>query len=178
MNVHPSDVEMDDPVLRHIGYDFVQIQQDQTVGEALARLATQLPLHELSLDEQVAIRRFRQEAEWRAVRGDEVTVFAPPTGLNYTVVYDARPAFVASPLNRTLSIKAVESLADLPPLLAPMRSYLEGAGVAAPPSRADDLSKMLSAAGVHRVCRLGEMQRPDLRWRPGGRPRVAEWIAA
>ncbi len=38
MDVKPSDVAMDDPVLKHIGYDFVQIQQDQTVGEALAKV--------------------------------------------------------------------------------------------------------------------------------------------
>ena len=33
----------------------------------------------------------------------------------------------------------------------------------------------LRAGGVHRVCRLGEMQRPPLDWRQGGRPRLADW---
>ena len=29
---------MDDPVLKHMGYDFLQINQGQTVGEALASI--------------------------------------------------------------------------------------------------------------------------------------------
>jgi hypothetical protein len=148
----------------------------EILTQQLAQLATELPPRQLSLDEQAAIQRFRQEAEWRAARGEEVTVFASPGGVEWTVVYDAVPAFAPTPLNRTIWLKPIDALADLPPLLAPARPYLEAAGLAAPPDRRGELAALLTNAGVHRVCPLGVMQRPDLTWRPGGRPRVAEWV--
>ncbi|HUI26531.1 MAG TPA: acyl-CoA reductase [Candidatus Kryptonia bacterium] len=147
----------------------------EILGQQLARLACELPTRRLAFDEQVAIQRFRQEAEWRAVRGEEVAVFASPGGVGWTVVYDSAPAFTPTPLNRTIWAKPIDALADLSALLAPPRSYLEAAGIAVPPSRCGELAGLLTNAGVHRVCRLGDMQRPDLTWRPGGGSRVAEW---
>jgi magnesium transporter len=38
MNVRLAKVAMDDAVLKHMGYDFVQIKADQTVGQALASI--------------------------------------------------------------------------------------------------------------------------------------------
>ncbi|MBI4518273.1 MAG: hypothetical protein HY699_20935 [Deltaproteobacteria bacterium] len=140
--------------------------------------AIELPPRQLSVEDAAGVLRFRQEAEWRAVRGEEVLVLVSPGGTGGTVVYDAKPAFVPTPLNRTVWVKPVDTLAELPPLLAPARPYLEAAGLAAPPARQADLSALLTRAGVHRLCPLGEMQRPDLTWRPGGRPRVAQWVGA
>jgi len=146
------------------------------VGRQLERLAGELPARRLVLDEQASIQRFRQEAEWRGVRGEEISVFASSGSLSWTVVYDAAPAFLPTALNRTLWIKPIASLNELADLLPPVRRYLEAAGVAAPEERRADLATILAGAGVHRICPLGEMQRPDLTWRPGGRPRVAEWL--
>jgi len=146
------------------------------VGRQLERLAGELPPRRSSLEEQAALQRFREEAEWRGVRGEEIAVFRSPGGLRWTVVYDGTPAFLPTPLNRTLWIKPVADLNEISAVLAPVRRYLEAAGVAAAPRRYDELGGILAAAGVHRVCPLGEMQRPDLTWRPGGRPRVREWM--
>ncbi len=146
------------------------------LGRALDRLADELPLHQLSRAEQATLQRFRQEAEWRSVRGEEVTLFASPSDVRWTVVYDAAPAFVPTPLNRTIWVKPLDALSELTTILAPVRPYLEAAGIAAPASRRNELETLLTHAGVHRVCPLGQMQRPDLSWRQGGRPRVAEWI--
>ncbi|MBI1817582.1 MAG: hypothetical protein HYR72_21610 [Deltaproteobacteria bacterium] len=147
-----------------------------TLGRALDRLADELPLRQLSRAEQAALQRFRQEAEWRSVRGEEVTLFASPSGVSWTVVYDTAPVFVPTPLNRTVWVKPLDALAELATILAPVRPYLEAAGIAAPPNRQGDLETWLTQTGVHRVCSLGQMQRPDLSWRQGGRPRVSEWI--
>jgi len=146
------------------------------VAEQSAKFADELSPRRLTRDEDAAIVGFRQEAEWRAVRGEEVTVFASPGDLRWTVVYDASAVFVPTPLNRTIWIKPVDALGELLTLLAPARAYLEAVGLCAPAHRCDELTDLLHRAGVHRVCPLGDMQRPDLSWRPGGRPRVAEWL--
>jgi hypothetical protein len=142
----------------------------------LERLSDELPMRTLSLEEQAAVQRFRQEAEWREVRGEEVALLASPAGLRWTVIYDASPAFSPTPLNRCMWVKPVHALDELPALLSPVGRYLEAAGLAAGAQRRSALSRMLSSCGLHRICDVGEMQRPDLTWRPGGRPRVAEWI--
>jgi Acyl-CoA reductase (LuxC) len=146
------------------------------IGRQLERFSQQLPARALSVQEEVEIQRFRQEAEWRAVRGEEVILFASPGGMRWSVVYDAKPAFTPTPLNRTIWVKPIDSIAELPGLLQPVRQYLEAAGLAASAGRRLELEALLVRSGVHRVCPLGEMQRPDLTWRQGGRPRVAAWI--
>lgn len=148
-----------------------------TLGRELDRLAVELPLRKLTLDDQAAIQRFRQEAEWRAARGENVILHASPSALNWTIVCDADPTFRPTPLNRTIWLKPIDRLSELPALLAPARAALEAAGIAAPGARSGELTRVLTKSGVHRVCPLGEMQHPDLMWRQGGRPRVAEWVS-
>jgi hypothetical protein len=61
--------------------------------------------------------------------------------------------------------------------MAPVRGALEAAGLAATREQWAAAAGRLAAAGVHRVCPLGEMQRPPLTWRQGGRARLADWMA-
>jgi hypothetical protein len=61
-------------------------------------------------------------------------------------------------------------------ILNPARSLLESAGLAAGPQEEAAWTEILLDAGVNLVSPLGQMQRPPLAWRQGGRPRVGEWI--
>jgi hypothetical protein len=38
------------------------------------------------------------------------------------------------------------------------------------------MSAVLAGCGVHRICPIGEMQRPPLSWRQSGRPRIGDWV--
>jgi hypothetical protein len=149
----------------------------ERVAAALRRLAARLPPAQLTGAERLAVRRFRDEAEWRGFAGEPVHLLAPAGEGDGTVVIEAVPRFHPTPLNRTLRIMPIARLADLWALLAPVRGGLEAAGLAAPSEQWDAGAAQLSAAGVHRVCALGEMQRPPLTWRQGGRPRLADWMA-
>jgi hypothetical protein len=54
---------------------------------------------------------------------------------------------------------------------------LQAAGVACSAARRGEIESLLAQAGVAHVSGLGEMQKPPLSWRQGGRPRIADWLA-
>jgi hypothetical protein len=148
------------------------------VAAALRALARRLPPAQLVPAERLAVRRFRDEAEWRACAGARTALFALDGDADGTVVVETDPIFRPTPLCRSLRVLGAADAETIAAALAPARALLEGAGLAAAPERWPLLAGGLTAGGVHRVCALGAMQRPPLRWRQGGRPRVADWIGA
>ena len=142
------------------------------LGGALDHYAKELPPRTLSLEEKAAVLRFRQASEWRETH----RLLASRDSTAWTISVEPNAEFVPSCLNRCIRLKVVRSLADLATALAPHRRHLEAAGIAVGPERANDVTAMLAAAGVHRICPLGVMQTPTLAWRQSGRPRVAEWV--
>lgn len=147
------------------------------VAEALRPLATRLPPASMSTAERLAVRRLRDEAEWRSFGGEPLRIIAVGAEGDGTVVVEPAARFVPSPLGRSLRVMPIDGIAALGPLLQPARPLLEGVGLAAAPPRFAALAAQLGTWGVHRVCAVGRMQRPGLDWRQGGRPRVAEWVA-
>jgi hypothetical protein len=146
------------------------------VAAALRPLAHELPPARLSSAERLAVRRLRDDAEWQRLGGGSATLFALADEAEGTVVVEPAPVFLPSPLCRSLRVVPVADVDALSTLLAPARAVLECAGLCAGPERRPVFAARLTACGVHRVCALGEMQRPPLAWRQGGRPRVGEWV--
>jgi hypothetical protein len=146
------------------------------VARALGELAERLTPARLTSAERLDVRRFRDTAEWRALGGERAALFALDAAGAGTVVVEPEPRVLPTPLCRSLRVLPLADLAELGALLAPVRAWLEGAGLAAPPARRPALARRLEDCGVHRVCELGEMQRPPLTWRQGGRPRLADWL--
>jgi hypothetical protein len=145
------------------------------LADALRPLAQRLPPAPPSPGERLALRHLRDDAEWRGIAGEPVALHEIGEPGHGTVVVEPTPAFRPTPLCRSLRVQPVADAGALETLLIPARIGLEGAGLAATPQRWTALAEHLAACGVHRVCGLGEMQRPPLRWRQGGRPRVGEW---
>ncbi len=151
------------------------------LAQALEQWQNSLPHGRVTPEASVAIRRVRDEAEWRALAGKNVRLYASPGGTAWTVIYEADPVFAPSPLYRTVRLKPLSSLARLDVVLDPWRPYLEAVSVAVEPSRLHEVADLLGRAGVCRMCPLGTMQTPPLSWRHGGRPRIAElvhWVGA
>jgi len=141
----------------------------------LADLETALPPALMTTGERLAVRRWRDEAEWASFAGERYQLFASADEAAGSVVVEPAAVFRPTPLSRCVRVLPLESFEALATLLAPLRGLLEGAGLAAAPADWDACAARLAAAGVHHVSRLGLMQRPPLAWRQGGRPRLADW---
>ncbi len=146
------------------------------LATGLAHWQTALPRGPVPAEVSTALRRVRDETEWRALAGKEVILYASPQGTDWTVVYEADPTFVQSPLYRTIRVKPLRHLAQLGELLEAWRPYLEAVGVTAGPERLASLAETLGALGVSLVCPIGAMQHPPLSWRHGGRPRIGDLV--
>jgi len=146
------------------------------VADGLGRLALRLPPGATTLNERAALRRFRDDAEWRRLAGDGTSVFASPRSLDWTVVVEPLAVFRPTPLCRSLRVMPLARVDDLPRILAPAARLLECAGLAAPQGREQEIGNVLTRVGVPRVCPLGRMQLPTLSWQQGGRPRIADWV--
>lgn len=144
------------------------------LAAALDGISRSLPPRRLDLDEQAAVATFRNECEWQPGTGRDRLLRA--SGTAWTISVEYRPLFRATCLNRCLRVVAVDDLGQLPELLGAHRPHLEAAGIASAPPRLPELTSMLHASGVHRVCAIGEMQTPDLTWQQGGGPRVRQWV--
>ena len=103
-------------------------------------------------------------------------VFASKESIDWTVLYDPDTSFTPSPLCRTIFIKSVQDISDIPSLLEPVRSHLQAIGVAVAPSRLPLLLDALGALGVSRLCPIGKMQEPPLTWHHDGRFRLLDLL--
>lgn len=146
------------------------------LSHALAHWEHIIPRGRVSPETSVAIRRVRDETEWQTLAGKDSALYTSPQGTEWTVMYEADPTFLPSPLYRTIRVKPLVTFAQLTDLLVPWRPYLEAVGVAVSPERLYELAALLGHTGVSRVCPLGTLQTPPLSWRHGGRPRVADLV--
>jgi hypothetical protein len=146
------------------------------LAHALAQWEKNLPRGNIPQEASIAIRRVRDETEWQALAGKDVALYASAPGTEWTVVYEADPTFIASPLYRTVFVKPLASVTQLDDLLDQWRPHLEAVGVAASPDRFREFAELLGRVGASRLCPIGTMQTPPLSWRHGGRTRLADLV--
>jgi hypothetical protein len=152
----------------------------ESIGKALISVARELPRGTLTSAEHVAVRSFREQAEWRAVAGEDTRVLGDPSDTGPTVLYEADPSFQPTCLNRTVRVKPLDRLEDLPAHLGSWAGLVEAIGAAGPEARIRDLALTLAGcSSASRICPLGQMQVPPLGWHHGGLPRLGSllrWI--
>ncbi len=145
----------------------------RTFAAALAaemgRFERSKPRARLTLEESAVIERIRSSYEFRAYDNETVELFTSNTGTGWTVIYEEEPErFEPSPLNRLLRVHPVDGMDDVERLTAPLRGYLQTAGVACSPDRLDDWSQVLGRGGVDRICAIGQMPEPAAGWHHDG----------
>lgn len=139
----------------------------EALSASLDGYAALVPRGRLSLEEAASVAAARQRQELRSLSEDEVKLFEGEGGL---VLLDADPTFEASCLNRVIHVKPIADLvADVPPLVLPLRRYLQTCGVAADLDRQRALADALGPLGVDRVCPLGRMADVAPNWHHDGR---------
>lgn len=140
----------------------------------LANLHRCFPRRPLPVDEAAAVAHWRQGIEWKAL---SAAPGAPPGAQligapadAWSVAYaDTLGPLAPTALQRTVQVVAVDTLDDVPPVVARHRPFLQTAGVAAAPEELHRLAALLGAAGVTRVSAIGAMSTPEAGWHHDGR---------
>jgi|SRR5208282_4556284 len=146
------------------------------LSAALERLRESMPPARIPLRDAAEIRGVRERARWRRIGGEPVELFEG-RGLEWTVVFEPRPAlfapklvrddsFKVSPGFRTVHVTGVRDLGEFRDCIADISGRIEAIAVAGDESA--DMGAMIGAAGIPYVCAPGEMQSPPLDWRHGG----------
>lgn len=146
------------------------------LAEAMGEVEAALPRGTLSPGESSAIRQLRGEMEFAEAGGGGVRLHASAEGTAWSVVYDPRPDFTASCLNRVVRVKPVERLEDVAGLVAPFAPVLQTVGVAAAPDEVRALALALGRAGASRFAPLGRMAWPPPWWHHDGRPPLRDLV--
>jgi len=135
----------------------------QDLAQALQDLALHLPKSATSPGEAARIQQIRGALPLKSG-----AVFSSCDGLDWTVLYDPDPTLTCSPLSRSIWIKPVVDLSEVPPLLEPYRLALQAIGYAIPEARQADLISKMAQIGGSRMCPIGQMQKPPLTWHHDG----------
>ncbi len=142
----------------------------RTFGDALARsleaLAARLPRGHVPESSSLAIRRLRDEYEWRETGSAPARVLTAARGTDWTVIEDPEVRFRSTPLYRTVFLRPLGALADLPSALGEALHRVECVGIGPWPDA--EAAGALAEWGIPRVAPVGRMQVPGLDWRQGG----------
>lgn len=148
----------------------------ELLAEELGRRETTHPRGELSVDEHAAISTRRGFYEVRAAHSKQTRLWSSSESTAWTVIFEDDPDFQASCLNRFIYVKAVLGLDQLFLGIDRLRGQVSTVGIAAAGGRAQKLANEFAQWGATRVCPIGEMQNPPLRWRHDGRPALGELV--
>ncbi len=78
---------------------------------------------------------------------------------------------------KMVRVRLVRKLEVISKILRPFQKYLQAVSLEAGPARRKKIADHLSAIGVNRICRAGQMQRPPITWHHDGKPNLASWLA-
>ena len=144
------------------------------LAQALHALQLRLPRGRPTTAGTAAIQQARATWELRQAAGQPVALFQSPASTAWTVLYEEGSSLEATCLNRTVRVVSTSSPEEAISGIAPLRRYLQTAGMAVSPKRLATLAPVLVDAGVTRVCELGQMQHPPADWLHDGRHPLRE----
>lgn len=145
------------------------------LADRLEDLRHELPRGRITQEEAARIQQVRAGAEFRTIAGENVRLWAGDH-LAWTVIFDPDPTFAAGCLNRTVWVKPVYDLDQLPALVRDHAPLLQSAGLAVPRKRRDALALQLSDAGVSRMSTLAHMPWPGPLWHHEGQGPLRELL--
>jgi len=148
----------------------------ELLAAELAKRETTHPRGELSFDEHSNISRRRGFYEVRAAHSPETRCWFSPETTAWSVVFEADPEFHASSLNRFIHVRPVIDLDQLFLAIDKLRGKVSTVGLAAAGATAQRIANQFAEWGVTRICPIGQMQNPPLRWRHDGRPALGELV--
>lgn len=148
------------------------------VADAFEKVEAELPRGPISPAEAAAIQQLRGGTEFRELSGANVRVLAG-AGTRFTVILDDDATFTPSCLNRTLWVKPVAQLEDVPDYLRPVRRFLQSAALVGVGDRLHTLALRLARLGVVRITDFDRLPWPSVEWHHDGHGPLREllrWI--
>ena len=136
----------------------------ELLAAKLGDLADVVPRGAITPAESSTIHQLWAQAEVRGAR-----VWASEGGTAWTVVYEDRPTFEFSPLNRAVHVRSVDTISEAIAALTPVSSRLQTVAVAGEEEIVMRLARQLGKLGVTRVALLGEAGWPAPHWHHDGR---------
>lgn len=141
----------------------------QLLASELDNYEKRRPRAKLTDQEAISIRSVRNRYEAQSILDVELEVYASSGGTEWTVIYEGKPGFEGSPLNRTIHVYACRDLGEGVSTLRPYRDYLQSVGLAVGPTRLEVISDALAREGVTRITALGQMTLGVPGWHHDGR---------
>jgi hypothetical protein len=126
---------------------------------AMAQYQLRIPRGRLTFEEAAAISKLCGAYEFRAASDKSVAVWA---GDGYLVIYEDEQMFTPSCLNRMVFVKPYRRFDEIVAATRHLAGHISTVGLAP----LDDRAKVF---GADRVCRIGQMQRPQLLWSGTGK---------
>jgi len=148
----------------------------ELLATELAKRELTHPRGEISFDEHANISRRRDFYKVRAAHSQDTQMWKSEDSTAWTVVFEAEPEFHPSCLNRFVFVKAVIGPEQFFVGVDKLRGKVSTVGLAAAGGRAQKLANELAEWGAARICPIGQMQNPPLRWRHDGRPALGELV--
>jgi acyl-CoA reductase-like NAD-dependent aldehyde dehydrogenase len=146
------------------------------VAAALREVGRELPRGTLTPSDALAIREARTQAEFRAIGGGTIELIEGEE-LDYTVVFDADPAFQPSCLNRFLYVKPAQNIEHIKQLLVPHRRFLQSVAIEGfNPKEAAELALQLGSSGASRITSFATLPWPSAEWHHDGSAPLRELI--
>jgi hypothetical protein len=134
------------------------------LARELAAFGERYPRRGLTMAEAASVAAWRQQEE--LTHGGEV--LGDDAGTWSVSFQEGGAGFGPSCLHRAVRVVAVDDLAAVPAQVAPYRTLLQTAGIAAPPRDLFRLAEALGEAGVTRIAALGDMTAPEAGWHHDG----------
>jgi len=148
----------------------------EALAQAMDAYQKRVPRGQLTVEEAAAVSQLRQAYEFRGATDRRVAVWASPTPNEWTVIYEDDPSFAPSCLNRTVFVKPTDGFKRVLDSVQRFSDRISTVGVTPLNERAMAFAADLAKMGVHRVCQIGQMQRPPLSWHHDGRPNLADLV--
>jgi hypothetical protein len=156
-----------------------EVESDQFAARLAAELAKReaaAPRGKISVEESAAIAAKRSLYESLAAHRGDVKIWASENSTAWTVVFEHEIRFRFSPLNRFIFVKPVPDLAAVLQGIDEIRGKVSTVGLATPPEKTGVLARQFADWGATRICALGQMQNPPLKWRHDGRPALGDIV--
>lgn len=139
----------------------------QCLSQAMQDAEVRWPRRALAPAEAAAIQQVRAEVEMRQAAGEPARLSASAGSTAWSLLYDERPAFEPSCLNRVLRVKRLPRLDMLEVALRPVRGRVQAIAVS-PGSAAGRVAALGGQSGFTRICPPGQLQNPPIHWAAGG----------